>query len=383
MTRALTRYFIVLTCIFAALLVAPKAHAASLSELQKQLTQLQQDLSHYQDLQSQAHDQAQNYSSDIATKQQQINQVTGTIQSLQSQISDKEKSIDSTGQDIDQKIQDLNERSQTLNTSIANFYELNNFSDVVMLADNQSISHSEDQLAYGTALQNKILKDIDNTTAAKQNLEAAKTKLEQQHTELAILKGEQEAKNNQLVQQKNQTKVLLTQTQSKEQQYQGLVKKLNSEKDQVSGEIYTLRAALSKKNNEVYIGGTSGYPFAAINAVDPWSFLTRQCTSYVAWKWNVMYGRQFTNTRPGEGSAYNWPALARDQGYNVTSRPQVGAIVSWDRSSVMPYGHVAIVEGVNGDGTINVSEYNWVKYSYSFRDHVQYQQYGNARFIVP
>jgi surface antigen len=73
--------------------------------------------------------------------------------------------------------------------------------------------------------------------------------------------------------------------------------------------------------------------------------------------------------------------LAYDQGYSVNASPQVGAIVSWPAGILGAWGHVAIVEGVNANGTINVSEYNWVRYSYSERYNVPYWNYGNASFI--
>jgi len=117
----------------------------------------------------------------------------------------------------------------------------------------------------------------------------------------------------------------------------------------------------------------NGYPFANsdTNGVDPWGFYYRQCTSYAAWYFNAVEGASWYNTRPGSGSAWNWPVLAADQGYSVGSTPRAGAIASWDRGGLFGnYGYVAIVESVNIDGTINVSEYNWIPYSYSERNNV-------------
>lgn len=126
---------------------------------------------------------------------------------------------------------------------------------------------------------------------------------------------------------------------------------------------------------------TDGYPFASAdtNTVDPWGFYCRQCTSYAAWYFNAVEGLAWYNTRPGSGSAWNWPALAADQGYSVGSIPRAGAIASWDRGGMFgAYGHVAIVESVNINGTINVSEYNWIPYAYSQRNNVAL---SGARFI--
>lgn len=127
--------------------------------------------------------------------------------------------------------------------------------------------------------------------------------------------------------------------------------------------------------------GGSGYPFGGIDQPDPWGFLTRECTSYAAWYWNSVLGKDFINTRPGSGSAYNWPALARDQGYSVSSNPRINAIISWQQSASMPYGHVAIVERVNSDGTIDVSEFNWRPYVYTYRSGVNPSRYGSYSYI--
>jgi len=52
--------------------------------------------------------------------------------------------------------------------------------------------------------------------------------------------------------------------------------------------------------------------------------------------------------------------------------------------SSMPYGHVAYVEAVNSDGTIDISEANWSQSNYvDYRTHVAYWQYSKATFIHP
>ena len=61
------------------------------------------------------------------------------------------------------------------------------------------------------------------------------------------------------------------------------------------------------------------------------------------------------------GNGNNWADNARANGYNVNNTPSVGAIVhsyaGTNGSGGM--GHVAIVESINPDGSITVSEMNW------------------------
>ena len=72
------------------------------------------------------------------------------------------------------------------------------------------------------------------------------------------------------------------------------------------------------------------------------------------------------NRRPDIGSfwgnASTWAVSARAAGYKVDQNPSVGAIAQWNayaNSYIWGYGHVAIVESVNSDGTITVSDMNY------------------------
>ena len=71
------------------------------------------------------------------------------------------------------------------------------------------------------------------------------------------------------------------------------------------------------------------------------------------------------NRRPDIGSfwgnATSWAASARAAGYSVDQNPAVGAIAQWNAYAGGSYGwgHVGIVESVNGDGTVTISEMNY------------------------
>ncbi len=58
------------------------------------------------------------------------------------------------------------------------------------------------------------------------------------------------------------------------------------------------------------------------------------------------------------GDAKNWASNAQSAGYSVNNSPSVGAIMQAPAYTNGSYGqgHVAIVERVNGDGSILVSE---------------------------
>ena len=87
---------------------------------------------------------------------------------------------------------------------------------------------------------------------------------------------------------------------------------------------------------------------------DPWGMFQRQCVSYTAWK--VAQSGRHMPYWGGIGNANQWDDNARAAGIPVDTNPRVGDVAVMH---VGAYGHVMYVEGVNPDGTINISEYNF------------------------
>jgi surface antigen len=84
-----------------------------------------------------------------------------------------------------------------------------------------------------------------------------------------------------------------------------------------------------------------------------------QCVSYTGWKVYERYGIRIS----AWGNANQWHNTARNLGYRVDHSPEAGSVAI---STSGPWGHAMWVEAVNGDGTINLSEYN---NSYSSKSH--------------
>jgi|GEM_PF-4601160 len=61
------------------------------------------------------------------------------------------------------------------------------------------------------------------------------------------------------------------------------------------------------------------------------------------------------------GNASNWDSAALGSGMAVSNSPSAGAIMQLDpgQGGAGSMGHVAVVEAVNADGSIQVSEMNW------------------------
>jgi surface antigen len=87
---------------------------------------------------------------------------------------------------------------------------------------------------------------------------------------------------------------------------------------------------------QYYMGDSEGYD-------------VKNCTSYVAWRVNKEFGVNIA----GWGNATDWDNAASGK-YSVVTTPEAGDIAAWEGS----YGHVAFVDSVNKDGSVNISEYN-------------------------
>lgn len=96
----------------------------------------------------------------------------------------------------------------------------------------------------------------------------------------------------------------------------------------------------------------SGNPFAA--------GYSDQCTYWAQERYHQLTGIW----TPCTGNAFQWPGQAKAAGWQVTlSPPQVPSIICLQAGAgqglISNFGHVAIVEKVNSDGSVTTSNYNW------------------------
>ncbi|AWB94787.1 hypothetical protein DCE93_03205 [Agromyces badenianii] len=91
--------------------------------------------------------------------------------------------------------------------------------------------------------------------------------------------------------------------------------------------------------------------------LSPLRYYFRECVDFVAWRLNRDAGVTSAPWRwdwgnLASGSAYAWADAWASRGWPTSSEPVVGA-VAW-----FPYNHVAYVQSINSDGTVNIEEYN-------------------------
>lgn len=82
------------------------------------------------------------------------------------------------------------------------------------------------------------------------------------------------------------------------------------------------------------------------------------------------------------GNAYEWANGAAGAGWNVSSRPHVPSIIVL-QSGVQGaggYGHVAVVESINADGSVHTSNMNWAG-GYGSVSYVDFQPGPGVSFV--
>ncbi|MDT8914719.1 CHAP domain-containing protein [Amycolatopsis sp. PS_44_ISF1] len=84
--------------------------------------------------------------------------------------------------------------------------------------------------------------------------------------------------------------------------------------------------------------------------VDDWNMYNRECVS-----WNAYNIARHGKSAANYGNAKYWDDNARQNGFRVDNNPTVGSTAQTDAGQ---YGHVAIVDSVNGN-TVTVEDYNW------------------------
>lgn len=112
---------------------------------------------------------------------------------------------------------------------------------------------------------------------------------------------------------------------------------------------------------------------------DPRGFYIKHSTSFAAFRLN-------RNARDGSftdsmnnghwGDANNWDDNAQTLGIPVNQIPEVGAIAHWSAAEWNNNrGHVAYVESINSDGSVNIEEYNYSPCAYGIRGNIVPDRY--------
>lgn len=122
---------------------------------------------------------------------------------------------------------------------------------------------------------------------------------------------------------------------------------------------------------------TGNYSYSAINAVIGGgnTYSRGYCTWHAANR-RAAIGRPIPNRM---GNAIRWASVAASMGYAVDGNPRAGDVL-WHRN-IGGAGHVAFVEGVNGDGSLLVSDMNYPSWGRVTYRTVPTSEFGRYLFI--
>jgi CHAP domain len=132
-----------------------------------------------------------------------------------------------------------------------------------------------------------------------------------------------------------------------------------------------------REDNPLWQAGYAPSTFAPPNA--QLGNAKGNCTWYVQGRIREL-GHDGNIIRSLIGMAYDWDDEARAAGLEVSHKPQVGAIAQWEN------GHVAVVERVNSDGTVFISESSYApggKYDYLYNTRTISADSPSNYIIIP
>lgn len=285
-----------------------------------------------------------------------INALQGQINSLQTSINaNKDKQAQIQNQ-ISAAEAELARQKKVLGDNIRQMYLEGQISTLEMLASSKDLSEFVDKQQYRNSVQSKIQDTLAKITDLKHQLSAQKEEVEK------LLK-DQETMQGTLASQRNQQNALLSFTEGQKESYTQTIKANNSQ-------IAALRAQQAAANARLFSGANvvlgsacdtshgDTYPAPWCSAgqdtmVDSWGMYNRECVSYTAWK--VHESGRHMPYWGGIGNANQWDDNARAAGIPVDGSPRAGDVAI---KNSQPYGHAMYVESVNGNGTINISQYN-------------------------
>lgn len=304
-----------------------------------------------------------------------VSESAAKIASKEAEIAESQADIETLKVKIDKTQQKINDEREALAELLVNKHFESDAEPIKVLAGATSISDLAERAAREQVAREQINAQANKVKEAKAALETTKAEVE---TKLS----QQRQARQELANERKEREDLVAKYQNDAEAYEAVAAAAREEK-QAAERAWQEAHRSTMGSGLAYYSGDNTYPWQA-DCPSRWdAYLTYidgsavggyvcECVSYTGWKAYEQYG-----LRLAWGNAYSWDDYARAAGYTVDGNPAPGTVGQEDG---YPYGHVFWVESVNGDGSINVTEYNnaWATYLYSGDQH--YGDFG-ARTI--
>ena len=303
---------------------------------------------------------AANYTKKANSVTEIIEQLENEIAVLNGVIANNETKVKKLNKEIEATEQKLDEERSALAELLVSMHFSSDAEPILVLAGSTSISDLAEKAA--------------REEVAKQEIVAASEKVKETKAELNHQKEEVEA----TLAANEQSRMALA---SKEESQKELKKTYEDSADeaaavasyweeQVKAMSWT-PPVTSSGNGTRWTGAGNTYPYQNVCSYDfdyglpgnwtfPYGGLICQCTDYASYKAYETWG--ITNTWGGDAWAYIYGGgrLVPNNGATtyVNSVPAPNSIAIWPAAYAGATGHVAWVESVNEDGSMNITEYN-------------------------
>ena len=355
-TRSKRSFFIRTTLIVAALLFGVLAPLSSMTstvladDYDNRIKALESEMGGFQA-------EAARLASEAQSLKVALDSLTAQKNTIQAQVNLSQAKYDKIVSDIAANEQRLLESQDVLTSVISTMVAENETSPIEILASSTSVGDYMVRQERLSSVQSQLQSSIDQIAEIKKQLAAQKVEAER-------VLSDQKTQRDALAAKEAEQAQVLAATQGQEAAYQNLIGQKNSQISELRAQQAAANAANARRYsaNNLTSGGSAcgGYPAIWCNSpqdslVDNWGMYNRECVSYTAWKvastgrWMPYWG--------GHGNANQWPWSARQDGIPTGSEPRVGSVAIMMSG---PYGHAMYVEGINGDGTIHVSQFNWI-----------------------
>ena len=299
-----------------------------------------------------ASEKANNAASQADTLDGEIARLNEEIKMYEARIVANRAKADDLKKQIEENTKKLEIQKDALADMVIAMYLDGDTDELTLLASSNSLSDYAER-------QTRLDSTRDQISLSTQMVETLKNDLEAQKKEVDRVIADQEIQQQAIQETKRREEELVAIYKANAAAYAAESAAARKIKEAEIAE------AIRKNNSTGAIGnGTNTYPKRNNCPQDNlrYSFYggyVCQCVSYTGWKVFERYGIRIS----AWGNANQWHNTARRLGYKVDHTPEAGSVAI---STSGPYGHAMWVEAVNGNGTINLSEYN---NSYSSASH--------------
>ena len=303
-----------------------------------------------------------------------VSETAAEIASKEAEIAVTQADINELQKKIEKNEAKIEDEREALAELLVNMHFSSDAEPIKILAGATSISDLAEKAAREEVAREQINTQATKIKAIKKELEESKAKIEE------TLVQQQQARKD-LVAKRQEREELVSKYQNDADAYEAVAKEAREQKQ--AAERAWQESHQSSLGGLAYYSGANTYPWQG-DCPGRWdAYLTYiggyavggyvcECVSYAGWKVNEYYGLYLA-----WGNAYSWDDNARANGYRVDNTPTAGSVGQVDG---YPYGHVFWVESVNGDGSINVTEYNNAYATYLYSGDSHYGDFG-ARTI--